>query len=182
MITIRPTRLADVSALPEVERSAGRAFLSLPDLAWIASGEVLSVERHTAAIAQGLSWVAVDADDRPIGFLVAGMSEATLHIEEMSVDLNHQGHGIGRALLTHTVEAARLRGATEITLTTFTDVAWNRRFYEAAGFASFSDADLPERLRAVLEREVAQGLPGDRRCAMVLKLSPHASENANGAP
>lgn len=182
MTTIRSTRLADATTLPEVERSAGRAFLALPDLAWIASGEVLSVERHTAAINEGLSWVAVGSDDRPVGFLVAGMSGAALHIEEMSVDLDHQGHGIGRALLTHTVEAARLRGATEITLTTFTDVAWNRRFYEAAGFASYSGADLPERLGAIIEREVAQGLPCGRRCAMVLKLSPHASRNANGAP
>ena len=182
MTTIRPTRLTDAATLPEVERSAGRAFLALPDLAWIASGDGLSVERHRAAIGDGLSWVAVGSDDRPVGFLVAGMSDATMHIEEMSVDLDHQGRGIGRALLAHAVEVARLRGASVITLTTFTDVAWNRRFYEAAGFLTCSGADLPDRLRAILEREVAHGLPGRRRCAMVLALSPHPSRNANGAP
>lgn len=182
MITIRPTRSADASALPAVERSAGRAFLVLPDLAWIASDDVLSVERHAAAIAEGLSWVAVGADDRPVGFLVAGRSETALHIEELSVDRDHQGHGIGRILLARAVEAARLRGATEVTLTTFTDVAWNRPFYEAAGFATCADGDLPERLRMILEREVAHGLPREQRCAMILKLSPaSAADTKRGA-
>lgn len=186
MITIRPTLLADAPALPEVERSAGRAFLVLPDLAWIASDDVLSVERHAAAIAEGLSWVAVGADDRPVGFVVAGASETGLHIEELSVGLDHQGHGIGRILLARAVEAARLRGATEVTLTTFTDVAWNRPFYEASGFGICADGDLSERLRMILEREVAHGLPRERRCAMVLKLSPvpasDTKRSADGAP
>ncbi len=186
MITIRPTRLADASALPEVERSAGRAFLALPDLARIAADDGLSVEQHVAAIAEGLSWVAVGADDRPVGFVVAGLWDTALHIEELSVAFDHQGRGIGRILLARAVEAARSRGAAEVTLTTFSEVAWNRPFYETCGFETCADGDLPERLRAILAREVAHGLPRDRRCAMVLKLAPAATADtkrgADGAP
>ena len=56
---IRKARAADAAALPDIERSSGKAFLSLSDLAWIAGDDVQSVERHLELIANGYAGVAV---------------------------------------------------------------------------------------------------------------------------
>ena len=42
--TLRPTRIDDVAALPAIERAAGQRFRDVPELAWLADSEVISVE------------------------------------------------------------------------------------------------------------------------------------------
>ncbi|MBF1959242.1 GNAT family N-acetyltransferase, partial [Klebsiella pneumoniae] len=44
--TLRPTRIDDVAALPAIERAAGQRFRDVPELAWLADNEVISVEDH----------------------------------------------------------------------------------------------------------------------------------------
>ena len=43
---VRKTQFSDVVELPHVERSAGKAFKSIPDLSWIADDSVMSVDEH----------------------------------------------------------------------------------------------------------------------------------------
>jgi hypothetical protein len=43
---IRPAIAADAALLPEVERSAGESFRSIPDLAWLADDEVTTPDDH----------------------------------------------------------------------------------------------------------------------------------------
>jgi len=165
---IRPTRADDVALLPNVERSAGKAFLSLPDLAWISSDNALSVERHLEFIAGGYAWVATE-DAVPVGFIGAEKTRDALHIWELAVHLDFQGRGIGRALMDEAMRTAKRDGLPAVTLTTFRDVAWNEPFYRKLGFRTLADA-MPQRLQAILEAEVAQGLPREKRCAMMLSL------------
>jgi len=65
MKNIRIAKDRDAQALPDIERSAGQVFREIPELAWIADDEDLTVERHRELIAKGTSWVAVDHEDRP---------------------------------------------------------------------------------------------------------------------
>ena len=51
--------------------------MALRGLAWIAAGDVQSVERHRELITGGAAWTAVDATDEPIGFINAEMVGAT---------------------------------------------------------------------------------------------------------
>ena len=163
-MNIRPTRPAEAPLLPAIERSAARSFLTIEGLEWLADHAVLSVEEHLAFIANGLSWVATDDADQPLGFLCASVQDGALHIEELSVHRDRQGQGLGRRLIAHAEARARATGLGGLTLTTFEDVPWNAPFYARLGFERLQDDRQTAFLRQQLAHEQAIGLPG--RCAM----------------
>lgn len=165
MIPIRPTRGTDIDRLEAVERSAATLFRALPHLAWIADDYVAGPD---TAVAQGLSWVAIDAADQPIGFLIAAEADADLHILELSVSAEHQGRGAGRALMAAARHAAEARAKQALTLTTFSTVPWNAPFYARLGYAALTFAETPAYLRETLAAEAAHGLTD--RIAMRLTL------------
>ena len=170
MIVIRLARADDADALPVIEQSAGEAFRSIPELAWLADGDNVSVERHRALIAAGACWVAADEEDLPVGFLSAGIEGDALHVWELDVRLDRQGRGIGRALLQRAIVGARRRGLAAVTLTTFRAVAWNAPFYGKFGFRMLEDDEIDDRLASLLADEAGHGMPSDQRCAMRLDL------------
>jgi len=165
LIPIRPTRGTDIDRLEAVERSAATLFRALPHLAWIADDYVAGPD---TAVAQGLSWVAIDAADQPIGFLIAAEADADLHILELSVSAEHQGRGAGRALMAAARHAAEARAKQALTLTTFSTVPWNAPFYARLGYAALTFAETPAYLRETLAAEAAHGLTD--RIAMRLTL------------
>ncbi|TIP06002.1 MAG: GNAT family N-acetyltransferase [Mesorhizobium sp.] len=171
MITLRLAQEADAAALPDIEQSAGEAYRDIAELAWIADDDNQTVERHKQLISQGTNWVAVDHHGRPVAFLSAEILDDTLHIWELAVRLDRQRMGIGSALLEEAIADARRRSLIALSLTTFRDVIWNAPFYQSLGFRILEDAEVGERLREVLRREVAHGMPESRRCAMRLDLS-----------
>lgn len=166
MTRIRPTREDEAEILPGIERSAGRLFLQIPELAWIADDDVQSVEDHLKAIAQGASWVAVDDGGAPMGFLSAEVVDDELHIWELAVRYPSQGSGLGRALVSEALAAARQRGLAAVTLTTFRDLSWNEPFYQRLGFKTLDPGQAGERLNMILRTEADRGIPIERRCAM----------------
>lgn len=168
MIRVRPTRGTDIGRLEAVERSAATLFRTLPDLAWLAEDRTAGPEAHARAVAQGLSWVAVDAADQPIGFLIAAEADADLYILELSVAAEHQGRGAGRALMAAARHAAEARAKRALTLTTFHAVPWNAPFYARLGYAALTFAETPAYLRETLAAEAAHGLTD--RVAMRLTL------------
>lgn len=165
---VRATRPEDIPGLAAVERSAAQAFLQLPGLAWLADGDALDPAVHWSCMAMGCSWVAESAPGQVSGFICASLQGQALHIEELSVQREVQGRGIGRQLLDQVVGAARQRALREVTLTTFIDVPWNAPFYRRYGFTVIAGQDLGERLRGLLASEHAHGLTG--RCAMRLPV------------
>lgn len=164
---IRKARQADAEILPFVEQSAGKAFLVLPDLAWIADDTVTSADCHREWIAGGTVWVAVDEGDNAVGFLSAEWFGLRLHIWGLAVRHDLQGRGLGRGLVECAIREARSRGAEELSLTTFRNVPWNRPFYEKLGFRTLDADSVPRDLQDVLDHEVECGIPGEARCAMV---------------
>ena len=170
-VHIRPGRIEDAAALPAIERAAGALFRSVPELAWIAEDDVLEWDDHHDAImrAEGDHWVA-EVDGVLAGFLVGQRIGADFHIWELAVDTAHQGRGVGRALVTTACNTARDAGCATATLTTFRAVPWNEPFYQRTGFVTLTDDALDDSLREVLDREAANGLPRERRCAMRLVL------------
>jgi GNAT superfamily N-acetyltransferase len=163
---VRPAVTADAALLPAVERLAASAFWALPELAWLAEGEVMDAGLQAAAIADGTCWVADGGGGTLAGFLCAERCDETLHIREVSVRHDCQGAGIGGRLVAAAVAHARALGLAAVTLTTFRAVPWNAPFYARLGFVEADDA----RLRAELEADAAHGLPAAGRCAMRLAL------------
>ncbi|MDU3301999.1 MAG: GNAT family N-acetyltransferase, partial [Enterobacter ludwigii] len=58
-ILFRPTTPKDVAALPAIERAAGERFRDVPELAWLADGDVICAEHHLDYAKRGLSWLAL---------------------------------------------------------------------------------------------------------------------------
>ena len=160
----------DAEALPALENSAGTLFRDLPALAWLADEDDLTVQRYRELIARGATWVAVDAEDRPVAFLSASLEPDALHIWEVSVRRDLQRQGLGHALVATAAHAAQQRGVAAVTLTTFREVPWNAPFYSRLGFEIVPIDALGERLETVLRTEPERGLPLDKRCAMRLRL------------
>lgn len=166
---IRPALLDDIAQLIAIELSAAQAFLRLPELAWLARAEGLDEKAHKAFIADAGSWLAEDDQGQALGFVCLRLEGQALHIHELSVRLPSQGQGIGRQLLDQACAVARHRGAQEVTLTTFAQVAWNGPFYARHGFEVLDEQQLGARLQGILATERAHGLSG--RCAMRLPLA-----------
>jgi putative acetyltransferase len=92
MVAVRPTRRQDAPRLFAIWRGAVLAthhFLAAEDFAEI---ERLVAEEY---LPSARLWVAVDGDDRPVGFM--GLSGS--HVDSLFVDPGLHGSGIGRALL-----------------------------------------------------------------------------------
>ncbi|MGX7675565.1 GNAT family N-acetyltransferase [Plantactinospora sp. DSM 117369] len=154
---IRPARQPDLPGLRDIERAAGRAFrdIGMPEIADDEPPSVAELARHQRA---GLAWVAVDADDLPVGYLVAEPVDGNLHVEQVSVHPRAARRGVGRQLIAHLAAYAAASGVPALTLTTFTDVPWNAPYYSRCGFVVLDERELSPGLAAIRAREAAHGL------------------------
>jgi GNAT superfamily N-acetyltransferase len=163
-LRIRPARADDGSALGEIERLAGVRFrdVGLPD---IADAEPATVETLSEYAHAGRSWVAVDDDEQPIGYVIVDEVDGNAHIEQLSVRPDHQGSGVGRGLVDQVRAWATENQRPAVTLTTFSDVPWNRPLYEHLGFTVLAEDEIGPELRAVRDHEATLGLdPALRVC------------------
>ncbi|MEO1220784.1 MAG: GNAT family N-acetyltransferase [Pseudomonadota bacterium] len=164
--SLRLARLADAEHMPAIERAAGKLFQEVEGLAGIAGEHTLPLERLERYIRKGHCLVA-HSGERMIGFLVCEPFRRELHIWELDVHPDFQGHGVGAGLLRACMIDARNSGFSAVTLTTFRDVPWNGPFYERRGFEEVTALDAHPRLAGELAVEADQGLPASRRCAMI---------------
>ena len=169
------TKIEDVNRLPNIERSAGENFRGWPELAWIADDEDMSPELHREYVIKGTSWVA-EVDHQIVGFLCAQSAGRDLHIEELAVQREWQGQGIGRRLMKTAIAYAHRHSFKSVTLTTFKEVPWNEPFYRSLGFELIDGEKMEPRLEQILQAEIRRGLPGALRCAMRLWISGPTEE------
>jgi GNAT superfamily N-acetyltransferase len=162
-------RPADAAGMPAIERAAAELFshgLGVegfdPDDTW----EVPDLER---LIRKGHCLVA-HVGETMAGFLVAQPFSRELHIWEMDVHPAFQRRGIGAGLVRAAQIDARNTGFKALTLTTFRDLAWNAPFYARLGFEEVTALDAHPRLAGELANEADDGLPPERRCAMICFL------------
>ena len=163
---IRKAVAADVLRFPEVERSAAERFRGSA-LDWIADDEVSADDFYAPFVSQGLVWAA-EARGQVVGFAACERFDDALHLWELAVAREHQGRGLGRALVAAAAAEGRARGRPALTLTTFRSIPWNGPFYASLGFEEPAVEDLPVRLRNVLAQEARRGFQD--RCAMRLDL------------
>jgi GNAT superfamily N-acetyltransferase len=163
-VTIRPAVTADGPVLREVEREAGEQFREV-GMAAIADDDPPSETTLAAYAVAGRSWVAADGDGRIVGYVLVDVVDDAAHVEQISVRPDQQGRGVARALLGQVADWAHDTGRSALTLTTFTDVPWNRPLYEHLGFRVLAEAEIGPELRALRTTEAAHGLdPATRVC------------------
>lgn len=163
--TIRLARPDEAALLPPIERSASESFRTIAAFASWADAALLPAEFHAPRIAAGAVWVAEEGGV-PVGFACAERIAGELHIWELDVRQDRQGHGIGRRLLEAVLAAARREGIAAVTLTTLREVPWNAPFYERLGFVLLEREAIGPRLAAILDREAEQGADRGTLCAM----------------
>jgi GNAT superfamily N-acetyltransferase len=168
-ITIRPGLPSDAPALQIIELQAGERFreVGLADVADNAPATVDSLAHYAAA---GRAWVAVDGAGEPVGYVVVDEVDGNAHGEQVSVRPDHQGAGIGRALLDRVRTWAVHHGRSAITLTTFAEVPWNGPLYRHLGFRVLTESEIGPELRAICAEEAAHGLDPAMRVCMRLEV------------
>lgn len=142
-----------------IERDAGALFttVGMPEIAYDDPGSVPELEPFRA---DAHAWVAVDADDRPVAYLISAVVDGCAHVEQVSVSPAHAHRGLGAALIDRAAAVASAEGRLALTLTTFRDVPWNAPYYERLGFTVVAPADQGPELAALVAEE-AKRIPGD---------------------
>ena len=98
-----------------------------------------------------------------VGLLVMDLVDGVPYLEQLSVRTSAMRRGLGRRLLDHAIAWA---GARPLWLTTYAHLAWNRPFYESAGFTVVPEAQCPPGIVALLEDQ-RRWLPApEQRIAM----------------
>lgn len=124
----------------------------------IADDPPLAIADLARYLSLGTAWVAVDAVDRPIAYLIAEVVDGNLHIEQVTVHPEHSRRGVGRDLIDHAGRHAQAHGLLALTLCTFADVPWNAPYYARLGFRKLSAEELTPGLRELRRREAVHGL------------------------
>lgn len=113
----------------------------------------------------GLLWVAV-VRGRAAGFAVADVYRDIDHLEELDVVREHQGRGIGAALIHAVLNNARVRVQTAVTLRTFATTPWSVGLYEKMGFRRWDPSPAPAWLAAIMQEEIEKELRPEERLSM----------------
>lgn len=167
--SLRLARASDAEAMPAIEREAASLFARDPGLEGFDPEDSWEVPDLQRLIAKGHCLVA-HVGETMAGFLVTEPFRRELHIWEMNVLPAFQKRGIGAGMVRAAQIDARNTGFAALTLTTFRDLPWNAPFYARLGFEEVTALDAHPRLAGELANEADDGLPADRRCAMICFL------------
>lgn len=167
--SLRLARPADAEAMPAIERAAADLFTHDAGLEGFDPDDTWTPEEMRRFIRKGHCLVA-HVGETMAGFLVTEPFRRELHIWEMDVAPQFQQRGIGAGLVRAAQIDARNTGFRALTLTTFRDLAWNAPFYTRLGFDEVIALDAHPRLAGELANEADDGLPAERRCAMICFL------------
>ncbi|MEU7765524.1 GNAT family N-acetyltransferase [Nocardia sp. NPDC049190] len=174
---IRPATTHDLCALQDIERAAGVPFAAVGMTA-VAEDEPPALDTLREFQRVGRAWVWADAADYPIGYLVLGLVDGIAHIDQVSVRPAFAGRRIGKRLIDRAVRWAASEGMAAITLTTFTEVAWNGPYYERLGFRYLSLEEETPGLRALRAAEHAHGLDRWPRACMRAELAGRSMDRS----
>lgn len=157
--------LQHLSALNAVELAAAMIFPpgSIPDHI-LADRVPLNV--LLTAQQENMLWVAVDANDLPVGYLLLQVVHGLPLLAQLDVHPLHGRKGLGTSLIAHAIMQMQEMGFADIYLTTFSHVQWNAPFYKKLGFRIVDEQKLPETMVKILHEERMRGL--SNRVAMRL--------------
>jgi GNAT superfamily N-acetyltransferase len=168
---VRAARADELALLIEIERAAGASFRAL-GMDAVADDDAGSIAQLASHAEGGRAFVAADAADRPLGYLLLDVVDGAAHIEQVSVHPDHARRGIGRELIGRAEAWARDHGLPALTLTTFVEVPWNGPYYERLGFHYLTADEETPGLRSIREHERDSGLDAWPRACMRRWLDP----------
>jgi GNAT superfamily N-acetyltransferase len=170
--TLRAAASDELDQAIAIDDAAGLLFaeagLSI-DLSGAHPFVVAERARWRSAIAQGQLWFACAAAE-PIGFSALGRAGALAYLEQLAVRPEHGRRGVGTMLLAAACAHATQSGDSELWLTTYAHLGWNRPYYERHGFSVVPESHCSAELQAHLAEQRATLPAPNERIAMVRKL------------
>jgi len=158
---VRAARPDELPLLPEIEASADILFEEAGIKGLPPAGKVEDFKEadHIFVIGEPVN-----------GFSRLDDIDGHAHLEQLSVDREHSGQGLGSELLEETCRQAQELGYSAITLITFKNLKWNAPFYAKHGFTEVSE--VPEYLQPLRHHEQQLGLDDiGERVVMERKLA-----------
>lgn len=153
--------------MAQVERSGDQRFAG-GDLDWL-TREPPTPSDWLAPYCDAGSVLLAERAGEILGFVASGPRDGDWVIFQISVGLEAQGKGVGKALMLATLEQGRAMNCAAAILTTYRDVAWNAPWYSRFGFEEVAPDFSPMIVR-MRGNEAAHGHDMSRRCAMRLAL------------
>jgi len=168
---VRAAIASDVETMRAVGIAAGERFRAIDDprISGRADDPPYEIDQLTELVEAGCAFVA-EHDGVVVGFMLMEELDGAAHVEELSVHPDHQGTGLGTALLDAAARWGGQRGFAAVTLTTYRDVPWNRPFYERRGFRVLAAPELTAAHRAKVAHEAGVGLDPELRVVMRRQL------------
>jgi ribosomal protein S18 acetylase RimI-like enzyme len=166
---IRLARNDELRAIQEIESAAAYQF-SDTDYSFVIAFDPIPLDLLAERQKENQLWVAANAEDKAVGFVVARILDDAIYIHELDVHPSHGRRGLGRRLIAAVCDSAKNAGLSAATLSTFRDIAWNAPFYAKLGFRILTDDELTPGLSEVRRREAESGLPLDHRVCMRMEF------------
>ena len=149
--TIRPATPADAPAIAAVVDRAYERYLPRMD-----TKPRPMLADYDSVVADGVVTVFV-ADGRVCGVLVAWVDGDSFYVDNLAVDPDLHGTGIGRALLDTADELGRLAGCRRLSLYTNAAMTENLEYYPRHGFTELDRRIDKGYNRVFFERELVDG-------------------------
>lgn len=125
--TIRPATPSDAAALTECIKAAYADYSrTLPDLPAVSEGV-------TEDIAENIVWVVL-VENKLAGGISLRQDNMFLHVQNVAVDPEHAGQGLGTALMAKAEEECRRLGLHEMRLATHVGMKGNVALYQHLGW------------------------------------------------
>ena len=165
-------RLADpghLAAIPGLEIAAAAMFPEA-DLPLEFRHKVTEMRDLRAAVDRGQMWVAVNEQQKTVGFASADVVDGQAYLEELDVLPDFGRQGIGTRLLARVINWARDQQFRYLVLVTFRHLPWNAPFYEKLGFEVLNSSEHGPEIAGLIKEERLAGLNVANRVVMRLKL------------
>jgi predicted N-acetyltransferase YhbS len=166
---IRSARAEELPLLSHIEQSAAGLFLDTP-YAFLVDAAPLSLDFVQQQFQAGHVWVAVDLDEKVVGYAISREVDNTLYLQQIDVTPEHGRRGIGSAFVKTVCTWAKQQGYAIVSLSTFRDIPWNAPFYSKLEFRSVDEAELTTGFQQIRCKEFEAGLPVSDRVIMHRKL------------
>jgi ribosomal protein S18 acetylase RimI-like enzyme len=132
---VRPASAADAPRLAEIARAAYGRYVER-----IGGPPRPMVDNYAELVDRGDVVVAEDGD-RVVGLVLLESTEQGFLIDNLAVDPDRQGRGIGRALLAHAEDQARRAGHDSLYLYTHELMSENLKLYARLGYEEYDRRD-----------------------------------------
>lgn len=155
---IRTAGPGELAALLDIDddacdlyRAVGLAIDLSPEHAFAAAERA----RWTASLAAGDVFVAVDADDAPVGFAALTRVDGAPYLDQLAVRCAAMRRGLGGRLLAAAIAWARARSSEGLWLNTYGHLTWNAPFYARHGFVLVPEPAWRPGMRAIVAEQRA---------------------------